>query len=85
MTNRIAGPGVSLPYPTADDPGYPKISNVPNAHGTNFFDLAPGATYQFPAGTWSVYPGTLNTLQILDPVLGTDRLVFTSFVLSQTI
>ena len=46
MTIIINGPGNNLPFPIANYPAYPAISNVPSNLGTNFFDLAPGAAYQ---------------------------------------
>lgn len=85
MTIIINGPGNNLPFPTADYPAYPAISNVPSNLGTNFFDLAPGATYQIPAGRWSVFMGELNTLQIFDPVLLTWRAYGTTQNASQVI
>ena len=85
MTQRIAGPGIGLPFPTATYPGGTLITTDPAAHSTNFFDLAPGATYQIPAGDWSVYVGSQNTLQILDPVLQTYRAFATTQNRSQVI
>lgn len=85
MTQRIAGPGVNLPFPTADYPGATLIPNVSTQHSTNFFDLAPGATYLIPPGDFSVFIGQTCTLQILDPILLTWRAYATSQGRSQYI
>lgn len=87
MSNRIAGIGVGLPLPTATYPGPSLISgtSADSAHSTNFFDVAPGATYSIPAGDWSVYIGQTCTLQILDPVLQTWRAFATTQSRSQNI
>src|ERR1700761_518266 len=85
MTQRIAGPGIGLPFPTALYPDGKLITTDPTAHSTNFFDLAPGSTYSIPAGDWSVYIGSQNTLQVLDPILQTWRAYATTQNYSQSI
>jgi hypothetical protein len=86
MTIRIGGPGVNLPTPASDYPGQASFNGlVSGPHSTNFFDLAPGATYNIPPGDWSLYIGQTCTLQIFDPLLLIWRAYGTTQLRSQDI
>ena len=69
MTQRIAGPGLGLPYPQSLYPT--QLYNAPPDEATNRIALAPGDTLPLPAGDWLVNLGQYCVLQFLDPVNNT--------------
>ena len=69
MTQRIAGPGLSLPYPQNLYPS--QLNTAPPDAPTNRIALAPGDTLPIPAGDWFVNVGQYCMLQFLDPITGT--------------
>jgi hypothetical protein len=66
MTQRISGPGLSLPYPQNLYPS--QLQYAPPDAPTNSISLAPGDTLPIPAGDWFVNCGQYCFLQFLDPV-----------------
>ena len=69
MTQRIAGPGLGLPYPQSLYPSQ-LGGNAPDTP-SNKISLAPGDTLPIPAGDWFVTVGNYCVLQFLDPVSNT--------------
>ncbi len=68
MTNRVIGPGVTLPPPQTPYPSNLWPSGVPFTPGNNQVTLAPGQSIQLPAGDWFYDLGKYSILEILDPV-----------------
>lgn len=66
MTNRVIGPGITLPPPQVLYPA--TLASVPYTAGNAFQTLAPGQSLQIPAGDWMIDLGKYCVLQILDPV-----------------
>lgn len=69
MSQRIAGPGLGLPYPQGLYPS--QLNNAPPDESTNRIALAPGDTLPIPAGDWYVQLGSYCVIQYLDPVTNT--------------
>ena len=69
MSQKIAGPGLGLPYPQNLYPS--ELYNSPPDAPTNIIALSPGDTLPIPAGDWYVNLGQYNVLQFLDPVTNT--------------
>ena len=57
MSQLIAGPGLSLPYPQNLYPS--QLSNAPPDSATNRIALAPGDTLPIPAGHWFINTGNV--------------------------
>ena len=68
--NRLGGPGLGLPFPSALYPAF--LSGAAPTAATNLFTLAPGQAMPVPPGDYLVNSANLLTvLQYLDPVTGT--------------
>lgn len=70
MTQGLAGPGLSLPYPSTLYPS--SLAGVPTLN-TNYFQLAAGTSQLIPAGRFLVQVGPYSFLQFKDPVTGLWR------------
>ncbi len=66
MTNRVIGPGVSLPPPQILYPAV--LANDPYTMGGNKVSLAAGESIQVPAGDWFIDLGKYSILEVQDPV-----------------
>ncbi len=67
MTNRVIGPGVSLPPAQALYPANLVPQGIGFTAASNSISLAPGQAIQIPAGDWMVDLGKYSMLQYQDP------------------
>ncbi len=67
MTNRVIGPGVTLPPAQALYPPNLTAGGVPYTAACNEISLAPGQSVQLPAGDFMVDLGKYSILQYQDP------------------
>jgi hypothetical protein len=81
----INGQGGGLPYPQALYPANPNPSNTPYTLSTNAVTLSPGSYFVFPAGKWTVQGGPYSVLQVLDPVTGIWRSIYSNLETPQQI
>lgn len=67
MSNRVIGPGVSLPPAQALYPANLTTAGVPYTSAANTVSLAPGQSIQIPAGDWMIDLGKYSILEYQDP------------------
>lgn len=69
MTNRVIGPGVTLPSPQIPYPANLTPTGIGYTPGSNEVTLAPGDSVQIPSGDWLIDIGKYSVLEFLDPVM----------------
>lgn len=72
MTNRVIGPGVTLPPAQTLYPANLWPYGVPYTPGANEMALAPGDSIQLPAGDFFIDLGKYSILEYMDPTQNTS-------------